>query len=31
MALSEAKKDVYRLSRKFLELSDMVDREGINV
>ena len=31
MALSEAKKDVYRLSRKFLELSNMVDREGINV
>jgi hypothetical protein len=29
MALSEAKKDVYRLSRKFLELSDMVDSEGI--
>jgi hypothetical protein len=31
MALSEAKKDVYRLSRKFLELSDMVDREGVEV
>ena len=29
VALSEAKKDVYRLSRKFLELSDMVDREGV--
>ena len=31
VALSEAKKDVYRLSRKFLELSDMVDREGVEV
>lgn len=28
-ALREAKQQVYRLSRKFAELSDMVDREGI--
>jgi hypothetical protein len=28
-ALTEAKKDVYRLKQKFSELSDMVDREGI--
>jgi hypothetical protein len=28
-ALSEAKRDVYRLKQKFAELSDMVDREGI--
>ena len=28
-ALEQAKTQVYRLSRKFTELSDMVDREGI--
>ena len=30
-ALTEAKKDVYRLKQKFCELSDMVDREGVSV
>jgi hypothetical protein len=30
-ALIEAKRDVYRLSKKFAELSDMVDSEGVNV
>ena len=30
-ALSRAKKEVYRLSRKFTELSYAVDAEGINV
>jgi hypothetical protein len=30
-ALTEAKKDVYRLKQKFAELSDMVDREGVSV
>jgi hypothetical protein len=30
-ALSEAKKEVYKYKQKFAELSDMVDREGINV
>ena len=30
-ALSRAKKEVYRLKQKFAELSDAVDREGINV
>ena len=30
-AMSRAKKEVYRLKQKFAELSDMVDREGINV
>jgi hypothetical protein len=28
-ALTEAKKDVYRLKQKFCELSDMVDRETV--
>ena len=28
-ALTEAKKDVYRLKQKFCELSDMVDREVV--
>lgn len=28
-ALAEAKRDVYRLSKKFAELSDMVDAEGV--
>ena len=30
-ALKEAKPKVYALKQKFAELSDMVDREGINV
>ena len=30
-ALTDAKKQVYRLSKVFAALSDMVDREGINV
>jgi hypothetical protein len=30
-ALAEAKKEVYKYKQKFAELSDMVDREGINV
>ena len=30
-AIEQAKTQVYRLSRKFTELSDAVDREGINV
>ena len=30
-ALKEAKREVYKLKQKFAELSDMVDREGINV
>ena len=29
MAMTEAKKDVYRLKQKFAELSDMVDRETV--
>jgi hypothetical protein len=28
-ALTEAKKDVYRLKQKFCELSDAIDREGV--
>jgi hypothetical protein len=28
-ALTEAKRDVYRLKQKFCELSDMIDREGV--
>ena len=28
-ALSEAKRDVYRLKQKFCELSDAIDREGV--
>ena len=30
-ALHEAKREVYKYKQKFAELSDMVDREGINV
>jgi hypothetical protein len=30
-ALAEAKREVYKYKQKFAELSDMVDREGINV
>jgi len=30
-ALYEAKREVYKYKQKFAELSDMVDREGINV
>ena len=30
-ALTEAKRDVYRLKQKFCELSDMVDREGVSL
>jgi hypothetical protein len=30
-AIAEAKKEVYKYKQKFAELSDMVDREGINV
>lgn len=30
-ALREAKREVYKYKQKFAELSDMVDREGINV
>jgi hypothetical protein len=28
-AMTEAKKDVYRLKQKFAELSDLVDAEGV--
>jgi len=31
MAMTAAKKDVYRLSKKFTELSYAVDAEGVNV
>jgi hypothetical protein len=31
VALAEAKTQVYKYKQKFAELSDMVDREGINV
>jgi hypothetical protein len=30
-ALHEAKREVYKYKQKFAELSDMIDREGINV
>ena len=30
-ALTEAKRDVYRLKQKFCELSDAIDREGVTV
>jgi hypothetical protein len=30
-ALTEAKRDVYRLKQKFCELSDAIDREGVAV
>jgi hypothetical protein len=29
-ALAEAKREVYKYKQKFAELSDMVDREGID-
>lgn len=29
-ALAEAKKDVYRLKQRFAELSDQIDREGVD-
>jgi hypothetical protein len=30
-ALHEAKREVYKYKQKFAELSDMVDREGVEV